>query len=751
MYRPNADNRLNAVVGIKKKREEIILRQSSRAKILLQLALIYAFVFTYTLQAQPEYDWIRLYDNSNVDFFHDVFAIPDGGYAMCGWSRTGINANSMWLVTTNNEGEEILNRTYNNAIHGFMRAHTVIKCDDGGYLMGGYSPNDAVRTAFTVFKTDEDGNLEWWQTYNDNGPTGECFAVIEVKDGGFLAAGGWGSYVVRLDNEGDVIWENQYVGREFQAVRETEGGFVLVGYGGGAGGIVLKIDENGDEVWTHIFDNASLYDMVSCHDGGFAICGTAQRGIYLLRINANGQELWSRIYNFNEERHGYHHSLAEMMDHGFFVVGGPIGNMGHAGIVRYDAAGNFMWSKIDSTHGEIEINDSYMSVVLSTDGYTMVAGTGLNRDLGRGFDGLLLRIVPEFSPPQIVEYSPAALDLSILSGDSIAFSVIATDLQDDSLYYLWTLNGDSVSTDTAKTIVFDEHGDDTVQCLVSDGDLADSVMWVVHVRELYISSYLPDSLEIAINRRDTLNFSIEVIAAEGDPVQYRWNLGEDVVSEVDSFSILFPRSGRFDIVATAFRDEVRETVSWRATVYSAVLEWWPLDLEVSIQPDNTVWFGVVPFNPQSDSLSFYWTRDGDSLSSEAVVEVHFVDERHYEVVAWIWDGAEADSVLWNVNVSFESVGENVEGYLPSDPVLYNPIPNPFNSQAVIMYDLPFTGRVMLNVYDISGRLVKTLVNGSKTSGNHREVLNAVDLSTGIYFVRMTFTDQSFVRKLVVVK
>ncbi|MCX8015431.1 MAG: T9SS type A sorting domain-containing protein, partial [candidate division WOR-3 bacterium] len=44
----------------------------------------------------------------------------------------------------------------------------------------------------------------------------------------------------------------------------------------------------------------------------------------------------------------------------------------------------------------------------------------------------------------------------------------------------------------------------------------------------------------------------------------------------------------------------------------------------------------------------------------------------------------------------------------------------------------------LQLYDISGRLVKTLVNESKQAGNYTLTFNAKTLSTGIYFVRLTF-------------
>ena len=47
--------------------------------------------------------------------------------------------------------------------------------------------------------------------------------------------------------------------------------------------------------------------------------------------------------------------------------------------------------------------------------------------------------------------------------------------------------------------------------------------------------------------------------------------------------------------------------------------------------------------------------------------------------------------------------------------LYNAYPNPFNPTTTIEYEVPFSMDVILNVYDISGKLVKTLVNDMKNN------------------------------------
>jgi Arylsulfotransferase (ASST)/Secretion system C-terminal sorting domain len=68
--------------------------------------------------------------------------------------------------------------------------------------------------------------------------------------------------------------------------------------------------------------------------------------------------------------------------------------------------------------------------------------------------------------------------------------------------------------------------------------------------------------------------------------------------------------------------------------------------------------------------------------------------------------------------------------------LHQNYPNPFNPSTTIEFSIPNSQFVTLKIYDILGRLVKTLVNGEKLPGNYMITFNATDLSSGIYFYRL---------------
>jgi len=78
-------------------------------------------------------------------------------------------------------------------------------------------------------------------------------------------------------------------------------------------------------------------------------------------------------------------------------------------------------------------------------------------------------------------------------------------------------------------------------------------------------------------------------------------------------------------------------------------------------------------------------------------------------------------------------------------------PNPFNPTTVLSFDVPATGRVRLAVYDITGRLVQALANRVYAQGNYRVSFDGANLSSGIYFARMSGKSFSRTQKLVLLK
>ena len=89
--------------------------------------------------------------------------------------------------------------------------------------------------------------------------------------------------------------------------------------------------------------------------------------------------------------------------------------------------------------------------------------------------------------------------------------------------------------------------------------------------------------------------------------------------------------------------------------------------------------------------------------------------------------------------------------LPTQTTLASAYPNPFNPVTTINYSLGISGILTLNVYNLNGQLVETLVNGTKKAGNYSITWNASQQPSGMYFLRMEAGGEVQNRKLLLIK
>ena len=92
--------------------------------------------------------------------------------------------------------------------------------------------------------------------------------------------------------------------------------------------------------------------------------------------------------------------------------------------------------------------------------------------------------------------------------------------------------------------------------------------------------------------------------------------------------------------------------------------------------------------------------------------------------------------------------------LPYKFKLDSAFPNPFNPSTTLRFDIPETkgsNFVLLEIYDIKGRNVETLVEGYILPGWHNIKWNAAQFSSGVYFVKLRYDNQSKTQKLILLK
>ena len=115
------------------------------------------------------------------------------------------------------------------------------------------------------------------------------------------------------------------------------------------------------------------------------------------------------------------------------------------------------------------------------------------------------------------------------------------------------------------------------------------------------------------------------------------------------------------------------------------------------------------------------------------------------------------SQLFMVEHEEEDVVVNIDNgdskIIPEEISLKQNYPNPFNPATAFHYSLAKSGMIELNITDVIGRKVTTLISGHQRSGNHNVMWTGKDrngnqVPSGIYFYRLSFGDQSLTKKMV---
>ena len=110
--------------------------------------------------------------------------------------------------------------------------------------------------------------------------------------------------------------------------------------------------------------------------------------------------------------------------------------------------------------------------------------------------------------------------------------------------------------------------------------------------------------------------------------------------------------------------------------------------------------------------------------------------------------SDAELTWTNLGTSIVSL---VNNNLPSEVSLDNAYPNPFNPSTTLSFSLPETQDITLQVFNLQGREVEILLNGSMEAGYHSITWNADKHASGVYFVKMITNEFISAQKLILMK
>ncbi len=148
---------------------------------------------------------------------------------------------------------------------------------------------------------------------------------------------------------------------------------------------------------------------------------------------------------------------------------------------------------------------------------------------------------------------------------------------------------------------------------------------------------------------------------------------------------------------------------------------------------------------------FSFTRDTGNTwnsfytpDSVSINDIQFTDSLHGWAVGY-------NGVILKYLNQKSAISSSEDVYHPESFSLEQNYPNPFNPRTIIRYSLYGNRFITLNIFDVLGNEVSTLVNKEQKSGSYEVEFDAKNLPSGIYYYKLSSGDVSVTKKMVVIK
>jgi hypothetical protein len=349
--------------------------------------------------------WAKTYEVSNRDVRAQfIRQTSDEGFIVAGHQISlGTDNWDILIMKLDAEGNLMWQKTYGGS--SFDDPACVQETSDGGYVVAASTSSfsDDGNMDAWILKLDSEGNIVWQKTYG--GPNQEsAHSIRQTSDGGYIVAadtasldpGSSDAWVLKLDPEGNVVWQKAYGGKGSDwvwAVQQTnDGGYILAGgYGFSQYDYdlwVLKLGEKGNVEWQKTYGGAlldSAYSVQQTSDGGYIVAGwtdsfgASSGDAWVLKLDQDGNVQWQKRIGGNDYDIVY--SVQETFDGGYILAGhSHLGAGNDAWVLKLDGQGDIVWQKVFGG-GD---GDLAFSAQQTSDGGYVLAGATESFGAGNG-------------------------------------------------------------------------------------------------------------------------------------------------------------------------------------------------------------------------------------------------------------------------------------------------------------------------------------------------------------------------------
>ncbi|MFT5232524.1 MAG: PKD repeat protein/subtilisin family serine protease [Candidatus Krumholzibacteriia bacterium] len=345
--------------------------------------------------------------------------------------------------------------------------------------------------------------------------------------------------------------------------------------------------------------------------------------------------------------------------------------------------------------------------------------------------------------PPVVSFTPSSLTF-ITAGDNVIFTDTTTG---DPTSWVWDFGDGGSSAVQNPTYMFNTPGLYHVKLKAFNTCGPDSLtinnLIVVGVPALPTAafSFTPDTgctdLEVTFTDEST-----------GSPTGWAWDFGDGNNANVASPVHSYTTGGSFDVTLIVTNAGGADTLS----IADAVVVTAGPAAAFSVSDSTGVAPLNVTFTDNSTGTPTAWAWDfGDGGSSSVANPVHsFMTEDSFDVRLIVSNACGSDTLTTVAAVVVDGVS-GVESNTPVPFGISQSYPNPFNPSTTIVFGLEKPGFAQLDVYDVSGKRITTLVSEQKSAGQYEVTWRPADLSSGVYFSRLTVGGQTDTKRMTLLK
>lgn len=297
-------------------------------------------VYLIRTDVQGEEIWSNIYDEGFIEHAYDVVATEDGGFLIIGdFKESGNQSSSVdaYLLKVDANGVQQWSRTYGQA-DADEYALSITASPNGDYLFTGYVEYENGNKDVYVVKVDNNGEEIWTKTIGGD-QREEANAVVTFEDGYIIAGKADNdatnlidAYIIRIDEDGEVIWEQNYGGFEMDEAKDviisSQNEIVFTGLTNNNSNIYfVRLGADGSEIMNETFGGVFGdvgTSLVETQDGNFVITGYTETSasnvdVYLLKTTPDGNRLWEQSIG-KEENADFGTSLSTTENGGFALV-----------------------------------------------------------------------------------------------------------------------------------------------------------------------------------------------------------------------------------------------------------------------------------------------------------------------------------------------------------------------------------------------------------------------------------------------